>query len=83
LFQKQYEWLVVFKVKLGLNFEAKDLEFRILSEYLRLLEDFKPQIGDILPSPDTYDHPIDLKNITNFSYYPLYALSIVQLQALN
>jgi hypothetical protein len=40
LFRVQHEWLGAVKVKLGLNFEAKDLNSRTPTEYHQFLDVF-------------------------------------------
>jgi hypothetical protein len=70
------------KVKLGLSSEAKDLNFRISTEYHQFLDVFGDRMADTLPPYYTFDHTIDLKDGMDPLWGLIYALSAVELKAL-
>jgi hypothetical protein len=83
LFREQHEWLGAVKVKLGLNSEAKDLNFQIPAEYHQCLDVFGERIADALPPHRTFDRAIDLKDGTDPRWGPISALSAGELKALH
>jgi hypothetical protein len=46
------------------------------------LDVFGEQIADALPPHRTFDHAIDLKDVMDLTWDPVYALSLVELKAL-
>jgi hypothetical protein len=70
------------KLKLGLSFEAKDLNFRISSEYHQFMDGFGKRLADAQLAHRSFDHAIDLNDGTYPPWGPIYTLSAVELKAL-